>query len=183
MLADVQVTSQQIDKAACQAREHLLSLQHPEGYWVGELEADVSVSAGYILLLYFMNGAVDSDRQRKVVNLLKQKQQPDGGWSMYAGGPGDLNVSIQAYLALKLAGVSAQEPFLERARKCILAQGGIGKANVFTKIWLAVFGQFDWRGVPTSKRPVLQSEDGAPIYREMQISPRTDAFRSAPWGA
>lgn len=137
-----------VENAVKQAQAHLLALQSPQGYWEGELEADVSVSAGYIPLMRFMLGTVDPERQRKVVNFVKGKQNPDGSWPSYHGGPGDLNVTIQAYFALKLAGISAGEPFMQRARQFVLAQGGVSEANVFTKIWLALFGQYDWRGTP-----------------------------------
>jgi len=130
------------------AQAHLLARQSPKGYWVGELEADASVSAGYVPLMHFMLGAVDPERQRKTVTFVRRRQNPDGSWPAYAGGPGDLSVSIQAYFALKLAGVSAEEPCLECARQFILARGGIGKANAITKVWLALFGQFDWWGTP-----------------------------------
>ncbi len=138
----------QVEHAIEKAQDYLLGVQSPEGYWVGELEADVTVAAGYIPLMYFMTGEVDSERQRKAVNYVKSKQRPDGSWGTYYEGPGDLNVAIQAYFALKLTGISPQEPFMQRASQFILDRGGIAKANVFTKTWLALFGQFDWRGTP-----------------------------------
>jgi squalene-hopene/tetraprenyl-beta-curcumene cyclase len=137
-----------LEQAIKRAQNYLLSLQSEEGYWVGELEADVSVTAGYIPLMYFLTGKIDPQRKRKILNYVKSKQQRDGSWSTYYGGPGDLNVTIQAYFALKLAGVSPAEPFMRRAREFILAHGGITKANTLTKIWLALFGQFNWRGTP-----------------------------------
>jgi len=137
----------------CQA--HLLGIQSREGYWVGELEADVSVSAGYVPLMYFMHGSVDPVRRRKVVNFVRSRQNPDGSWSSYRGGPGDLNVSIQTYFGLKLAGVRAEEPEMQRARDFILSRGGVTRAGVFTKIWLALFGQFDWRGTPSVPPEVI----------------------------
>ncbi len=127
----------------------LLEQQHAAGYWVGELEADVTVSAGYVPLMHFMTGSVDAQRQQKIITFVKSKQLPDGSWSTYYGGPGDVNVSIQAYFGLKLAGVSAEEPFMQRACQFVRSKGGVSQANVITKIWLALFGQFDWRGVPT----------------------------------
>jgi len=136
-------------QAIRRAQDYLLRIQSQDGYWVGELEADVTVTAGYIPLMYFMTGKVDPARQQKVVNYVKSKQRPDGSWSTYYGGPGDLNVTIQAYFALKLAGISPEEPFMRRAREFVRRRGGITKANTLTKIWLALFGQYDWRGTPT----------------------------------
>ena len=138
-----------LDRAIESAQRHLLGLQHPEGYWVGELEADASVAAGYIPLMHFMQVNIDPERLQKIVGYVRSKQQPDGSWSTYQGGPGDLNVTIQAYFALKLAGVSAEEPFMDRARCFVVARGGITRANAFTRIWLALFGQHPWKGCPS----------------------------------
>ncbi len=138
-----------VDGAIRRTQEYLLDIQSQGGYWIGELEADVSVTAGYIPLMYFITGEVDPGRQQKAVNYVKNKQLTDGSWSTYHDGPGNLDVTIQAYFALKLAGVSSTEPFMERAREFVLSCGGITRANVFTKIWLALFGQFDWRGTPS----------------------------------
>ncbi len=137
-----------IATAVRKAQSRLLSLQSREGYWVGELEADASVSAGYVPLMYYMLGDVDPVRKQKVINHVKSKQNRDGSWSAHAEGPGDLNVSIQSYFDLKLAGVSAEEPFMVQAREFILSRGGICRSSIFTKIWLALFGQYPWTGTP-----------------------------------
>ena len=131
------------------AQQHLLSLQSKKGYWVGELEADASVTAGYIPLMYFMVGEVDPARKKKAITYALSKQASDGSWPSYHGGPGDLSVSVQVYFALKLGGVSAEEPFMQKAREFILDKGGITGTKTLTKIWLAIFGQFDWRGTPS----------------------------------
>ncbi len=144
-----------VQAALRKAQAHLLGLQSPEGYWVGELEADVSVSAGYVPLMYHVLGTVDPVRRQKVVNFVRSKQNPDGSWSSHNGGPGDLNVSIQTYFDLKLAGVSAEETFMRRARNFVLLGGGICKSNIFTKIWLALFGQYPWEGTPALPPEVI----------------------------
>ena len=127
----------------------MLQQQALEGYWVGALEADASVAAGFIPLMFFMTGTVDPVRQAKVIHKVVNQQNPDGSWSAFFAGPGDLNVSIQVYFALKLAGVSSSKSFIEAARDFILSKGGIGKANIITRVWLAIFGQFNWRDAPS----------------------------------
>lgn len=137
-------------RAAIQrAQSYLLERQTSQGYWKGRLAADASVTAGYIPLMLSLFGWIDPDRLRKAVHTLQQEQNADGSWSTHFGGPGDLDVSIQCHLGLKAAGVSAAEDCLQRSRRFILSKGGISNANVFTKIWLAVFGQYDYRGVPS----------------------------------
>jgi len=140
---------QKIPLAIRKTQQFLLAQQAPEGYWVGELEGDSSVPAGYIPVMYFMTGQVDPARKEGVINKVLSMQNSEGAWPAYYEGPGDLNISIQSYFALKLAGISQEELFMQRARAFIRSQGGICQANVITKIWLALFGQFDWRGAPS----------------------------------
>ena len=130
------------------AQEYLLSLQHPEGYWLGELEADSTLTSEYIMLRHFLR-RVDRDRERKAANYLKAKQLPDGGWDLFPGGASDISATVKAYFAFKLMGYSPDDACMRRARENIVAKGGVTKANVFTKIALALFGQYDWRGVPS----------------------------------
>jgi squalene-hopene/tetraprenyl-beta-curcumene cyclase len=138
-----------LEEAIKKTREYLIHVQDEEGYWVGNLEADASVSAGYIPLMYFMTGKVDPIKQAKVINYVRSKQKEDGSWSSYYDGPGDLNVTLQVYFAMKLGGLSASEPFLQKAKDFILSRGGLMKANTITRVWLALFGQFDYRGTPS----------------------------------
>ena len=148
-VAGAEASPEQIEKAIHLAQHSLLKRQNPAGYWAGELRADASVPAGYIPLMVFMRGEVNPERARKIIHSVRSQQNPDGSWSSHYGGPGDVNVSIQTYFGLKLAGVSRQEPFMELGRDFILSQGGVRQANVFTKIWLALFGQYEWSGTPS----------------------------------
>ncbi|MBW8004475.1 MAG: squalene--hopene cyclase [candidate division NC10 bacterium] len=141
-------TVQVLEEAIRRAQEYLLNLQHAEGYWLGELEADSTLTSEYIMLRHFLD-RVDRDRERKAANYLRAKQLPDGGWDLFPGSPSDISATVKGYFALKLVGHSADEPFMLRARENILAKGGVTKVNVFTKIALALFGQYDWQGVPT----------------------------------
>ncbi|MBI2194881.1 MAG: squalene--hopene cyclase [Planctomycetes bacterium] len=129
------------------SQDYLLSLQHAEGYWVGLLGADTSLPSDYVLIMHFLD-EVHPARQRKAIRFILDHQNSEGGWSIYPGGPSDLSTSVKAYFALKLGGHSAEEPVLKAARKVILEQGGLDRVNSFTKIYLAMFGQFGWHEVP-----------------------------------
>ncbi len=130
-------------------QQHLLGSQHPQGYWVGELEADASVAAGYIPMMYFLTGSIPAARVGKILNYIGEKQRSDGSWSAYRGGPGDLNVTVQTYFAAKLAGVPLESSWLKAAREFIRRRGGLSGVNTITRIWLALFGQVGWTEVPT----------------------------------
>ncbi len=125
-----------------------------EGFWVAELEADTTLTSEYLMLRRFLN-LVDEDRTQKAVRYLRAMQLPEGGWPIYYGGPLEISASVKAYFALKMAGVSAEEPFMKKAREAILAHGGVTSANVFTKITLALFDQYDWRGIPSMPPEIM----------------------------
>src|SRR5574342_134871 len=137
-----------LDDAIRRSQAWFLSRQHAtEGYWVAELEADTTLTSEYLMLRRFLD-RVDPERERKAVRYLRATQLPDGGWPIYYGGPSEISASVKAYFALKLSGVSPEEPFMLRARDCIRAHGGVVQSNVFTKIALALFDQYDWEGIP-----------------------------------
>ena len=130
------------------SQNYLLSEQKPEGYWVGELIVDGTIVADSIAYHHW-NGKVDLQWQRKAVNHLWSLQLPDGGWNIYYGGPAEVNATIKAYLALKLAGVPATDPRMLRARAVANALGGVPRMNTFSKLYLALLGLFPWEYVPT----------------------------------
>ena len=144
-----------LEEALKKSQAWFLARQDPsEGYWVAELEADTTLTSEYLMLRRFMN-CVDPERERKGVRYLKSAQLPGGGWPIYHGGPAEISASVKAYFALKLSGVSADEPCMVTARACILEKGGVVAANVFTKIALALFGQYDWRGIPSMPPEIM----------------------------
>jgi squalene-hopene/tetraprenyl-beta-curcumene cyclase len=138
----------QLDVAIDASREFFFKEQLPKGYWWAELESNVTITAEYIMLFHFL-GLVDHEKQRKMANYLLSKQTEEGFWTIYYGGPGDISTTVEAYFALKLAGYPAEHPAMVKARAFILEQGGIIKTRVFTKIFLALFGEFAWFGVPS----------------------------------
>ncbi|MEN8133707.1 MAG: squalene--hopene cyclase, partial [Pseudomonadota bacterium] len=130
------------------AKNALLNLQHPQGYWAFELEADCTIPAEYIMMMHYMD-EIDHQLQQKIAVYLRAKQQrATGGWPLYHRGDFNLSCSIKSYYALKLAGDRPDADHMIKAREAILAHGGAARANVFTRITLALFEQLPWRGVP-----------------------------------
>jgi squalene-hopene/tetraprenyl-beta-curcumene cyclase len=141
-------TKSPLDLAIERSRDFFFREQLPAGYWWAELESNVTITAEYLMLFHFL-GMVDKERERKIANYLLSKQTEEGSWTIWYGGPGDLSTTIEAYFALKLAGYQADHPAMAKARAFVLANGGIIKSRVFTKIFLALFGEFAWFGVPS----------------------------------
>ncbi|HEY5975832.1 MAG TPA: squalene--hopene cyclase [Geobacteraceae bacterium] len=153
-------STEPLDLAIERSRDFFFREQLPAGYWWAELESNVTITAEYLILFHFL-GTVDRERERKIANYLISKQTEEGFWAIYYGGPGDLSTTIEAYFALKLAGFQADHPAMAKARSFILANGGIIKARVFTKIFLALFGEFAWFGVPSMPIELMLLPDWA----------------------
>ena len=136
-----------VDAAIERAQSHLLACQSPDGHWVGELEANSTISSEYLLFGHLLD-RVDREREQKIVAYLRRQQLPGGGFNLYDSGPANLSATIKAYFAMKVAGVPTNDPALVKARDLIHAGGGPIAADVFTKILLALFGEYDWSGVP-----------------------------------
>src|SRR5579863_6162591 len=125
-----------VEYAVERAAAALIALQQKDGHWLFELEADATIPAEYLLLQHYL-GEIDDEIQAE-----------HGGWPLFLGGDLDLSCSVKAYFALKAAGDSPDAPHMKRARDAILGKGGAARANVFTRIQLALFGELPWHAVP-----------------------------------
>jgi squalene-hopene/tetraprenyl-beta-curcumene cyclase len=140
--------TRRIEKALRNTTQLLLASQYEEGCWWAELESNVSITSEYIML-YFLMGGSRAEKERSMVKYLLHQQRDNGSWGLYYGDEGNLSTTVEAYFALKLAGEDPQSMPLLKAKEYILRHGGIEASRVFTRIWLALFGQYDWDKVPS----------------------------------
>jgi len=140
-------TPSELDRVLDAALGRLLDLQAPGGWWVGELESNVTMTAQHVFLLHFLR-RLDERTLRGCANELLARQRPDGTWAIYRGGEPDLAATVEAYAALRLAGLDPDDPRLAGARDFVLERGGIGASRVFTRMWLALLGQWRWEDIP-----------------------------------
>ncbi len=129
------------------AVERLLALQQPDGWWKGELETNVTMDAEDMLLREFL-GIREPEATARSAAWIRSHQREDGTWSNFYGGPADLSTTVEAYVALRLAGDAPDAPHMRRAAEHIRSAGGVQQARVFTHIWLALFGAWSWEQVP-----------------------------------
>lgn len=125
----------------------LLALQHEDGHWAFELEADATIPAEFILLQHFL-GTIDQGLHEKMAVYLRSIQGKHGGWPLFHDGDFNISASVKAYFALKCVGDAVDAPHMVRARNAILAHGGAATSNVFTRIQLALFEAVPWTAVP-----------------------------------
>ncbi|WP_314174186.1 squalene--hopene cyclase [Streptomyces winkii] len=135
------------ERTAALAVENLLARQDEAGWWKGDLETNVTMDAEDLLLREFL-GIRDETTTREAARFVRSQQRADGTWATFHGGPGDLSTTIEAYVALRLAGDAPHAPHMERASAWVREQGGVVSSRVFTRIWLALFGWWRWADLP-----------------------------------
>src|SRR5882724_8882118 len=153
----------EISAAIRRAQENLLQQQRPDGHWCGELIVDSTLCSDFVLFMHWF-GEVEHELQQRCVRHILKRQLPNGGWNNYYGGPSEINASVKAYFALKLAGCSPELPFMRDARATIMRLGGIPHMNTFSKLYLALLGQFPWKYLPTIPVEMVLLPSWAPFH-------------------
>ena len=144
------------------ARDHLLTLQDPRGWWIGELETNVTMDAEDVLLRHFL-GILTEVQLAETAGWIRSQQRADGTWANFYDGPGDLSTTVEAYVALKLAGDPVDAPHMKRAADWITASGGLTATRVFTRIWLAISGLWSWDELPVIPPEVIYLPSWVPL--------------------
>ncbi|HEY2527625.1 MAG TPA: squalene--hopene cyclase [Xanthobacteraceae bacterium] len=146
------------------ATQALLAQQRPDGHWVFELEADATIPAEYVLLRHYLGEPLDAVLEAKIAAYLRRIQGDHGGWPLFRDGDLDVSATVKAYFALKLIGDSADADHMRRARDAVRARGGAERANVFTRIMLALFGFVSWRAVPVMPVEIMLLPKWFPLH-------------------
>jgi squalene-hopene/tetraprenyl-beta-curcumene cyclase len=147
-----------LDRTIQLGTERLFELQHPEGWWVGELESNATMIAQHLYWHHFL-GLRDPELDRKIAKELLARRRDDGTWAIWYEGPADLSTTIEAYVALKLAGVDPGQRTLDYIRR----EGGVPRSRVFTKCFLALLGHWPWQRVPSIPVELVLLPPSAPF--------------------
>ena len=139
----------ELDQSIDRAYQWSCQQQHPEGHWVGFLETNCTMEAEWILGMHIM-GVHDDPKKPGVLAAIRHQQRSDGAWGVYhEAESGDMNATVECYAALRASGFAASDPDMVKAQQWILSHGGVESCRVFTKIWLAMVGEWPWDGTPT----------------------------------
>jgi squalene-hopene/tetraprenyl-beta-curcumene cyclase len=145
------VADQAADHSAADALraavDHLRGLQDAQGWWKGELATNVTMDAEDLLLREFL-GTRTAEDTAAAARWIRSQQRADGTWASFHDGPGQLSTTVEAWVALRLAGDPAEAPHMRRAQQWILEHGGVERTRVFTRVWLALFGLWSWDDLP-----------------------------------
>ena len=154
----------EVEGAIRAATDAILAQQQPDGHWVYELEADATIPAEYVLLVHYLAETPKLELEKKIGVYLRRIQGAHGGWPLYHEGGFDISATVKAYFALKMIGDDIDAPHMARAREAIRQRGGAIKANVFTRILLALYGECSWKDVPTVPPELILLPRWFPIH-------------------
>jgi squalene-hopene/tetraprenyl-beta-curcumene cyclase len=144
------------------ATDHLRRRQHEDGWWKGELATNVTMDAEDLMLRTFL-GISTPHTNEETARWIRSQQRPDGSWATFHGGPGDLSTTVEAWVALRLAGDQPDERHLRQAAAFVRSEGGVERARVFTHIWLALFGLWSWDDCPSLPPEIMYLPSWAPL--------------------
>jgi squalene-hopene/tetraprenyl-beta-curcumene cyclase len=151
-----------VEQAISRSRDWMLAAQAQEGYWWGELEADTTLESDYILYLHIL-GQLKSEKTAKLARYIRERQLEDGGWYIFYGGPSELNATVKAYVALRLAGDSPTASHMQRAKQKVLDLGGLEATNSYVRFYLAMVGAISWDMVPSIPPEMMLLPDWFPL--------------------
>ena len=149
-------------RALSLATRYAFDVVEPDGHWCGELLSNVTVTAEYIFLRQSLGLDMTVDAEAYRCYLLSQ-QSLEGSWAIAPDHPGDVSTTAEAYLALKILGMSEDFPEMRRARKFVIGVGGLANVRIFTRISFAQFGLFPWDAVPQLPAEFILMPSQSPI--------------------
>src|SRR5215217_4807387 len=120
-------TSPSLDAAQAaltRGAEHLRGLQHSDGWWKGELETNVTIDAEDLFVRHFL-AILTPEQKEATARWIRSKQREDGTWATFYGGPADLSTTVEAYVALRLAGDAADAAHMRAATAFVRDAGGV----------------------------------------------------------
>jgi squalene-hopene/tetraprenyl-beta-curcumene cyclase len=154
--------ARQVAEAARRATGALLACQDPAGWWKGELETNVTMDAEDLLLREFL-GISTPEVTEATARWIRSNQREDGSFATFHGGPADLSTTVEAYVALRLAGDPAEAPHMRAAAQVVRDLGGLERSRVFTRFWLALFGLWPWEDLPVMPPEIVLLPSWCPL--------------------
>ncbi len=148
------------------AYEALALEQAEDGSFEGEVVWCAMIAAQYVLAMHALGRPLSEERKRRVLLHFERTRTADGGWGLHPVSPPYLFVTTLVYVASRLLGVDKNDALLARAHDLIRREGGASPIPTWGKLWLAIVGLYDWKGV----NPILPEVWSLPKWMPMHPS-------------
>jgi len=145
---------------------HLLRLQHDDGRWEGEMVWNTMLLSQYVLTHRMLeHWPLRGSDVRAVRKHYEVTQLPDGSWPFHPDSGGSVDVTALAYVTLRVLGVLADDPLVARTRGWMAAQpGGVLAIPSWGRMWLALAGLYDYRGVTSIPAELVMLPRAFPLH-------------------
>ena len=144
----------------------LFERQHDDGYWNAHLETNCCMEAQWLMACKFCD--IENEKNGDIIKYILNSQRADGSWDVYFQSEnGDVNTTLECYFALRLFGFGKDDSRMKSAREWLLRNDWYRHIRVFTKYWLALFGEWDWNDTPALPPEIIYFPKWFPfnIYR------------------
>lgn len=129
--------------------------QEDEGYWRGMFESNCCMEAEWIMAFHMLG--LELPNKDKIVSGILSKQRDDGAFETYFDAPsGDINSTVESYVALRVAGVDPESSAMRAAREWILERNALDNIRVFTRYWLSLIGEWPWENTPNLPPEIIR---------------------------
>nr|UPW35109.1 oxidosqualene clavarinone cyclase [Didymella macrostoma] len=120
-------------------------LQLPPGNWACEYGGPMFLLPGLVITWYVTETPIPVERAIEIKNYLFARAHPeDGGWGLHIEGESSVFGTSMNYTVLRLLGVDAEDPRMQKARSTLWKLGGATQGPHWAKFWLSVLGITDW---------------------------------------
>ncbi len=152
-----------LDQTISHALHWLKDEQKEDGFWVGMLQSNCCMEAQWVLGMHVL-GITDDPKRDGVIRAILREQRADGSWEVFYNAPmGDINTTVECYAALRCSGFSPDDEPLRKARTWIFENDGLRKIRNFTRIWLALIGEWPWEHTPAVPPEMIFLPSWAPF--------------------
>lgn len=155
-------TEEAARRAVLRATDHLLARQHTGGWWEENFGTDVSYDAHDLFLRHLL-GVLDERVAVASGRWIRSQRSADGSWPLVFDGAGHLGTTVQAYVALRLAGHRPDEEHMLRSAARVRELGGVAAAPLEARMWLAMLGLWSWDDLPEVPPEIIALPKWAPL--------------------
>nr|QJA18433.1 oxidosqualene cyclase 2 [Andrographis paniculata] len=128
------------------------ALQASDGHWPAENSGPLFFLPPLVMVLYItghLNIVLQDAHKREMLRYIYCHQNEDGGWGLHIQSHSVMICTVLNYICMRILGQGpdgGENNACGRARKWILDHGTAKAIPSWGKIWLSVFGVYDWSG-------------------------------------